>query len=347
MPRVFAYQNVISEVLKSSSGGAFIALCKAFEQCHGKGNVVFVGAALQDDMKVRHVAVQNANQCDVFQGAKYVESQCDDLFSRVLHELANKKWVLFSGTPCQIYRLRSFLLKNQMQMDQIIFIDLICHVTPGEEIWNDYKSWLEEKYGSKLIKYFFRYKPEGWKAYPAYVQFADGRQLINTAETSIYSKLHMMGYIILRKCFQCPFSNEKRWGDLTLGDYWGVETLISLSNDQIKRGVSLILSHTKKGEELLDLLCQEEQTEGFFVETYGREYLKYQHNLVHPTIKPDLYEEFWKDYEKKSFEDMIRKYLGYGWKYKAIFLMKKLVRRTPLIIWYRNYKNQKMKKKDI
>ena len=61
----------------------------------------------------------------------------------------------------------------------------------------------------------------------------------------------------------------------------------------------------------------------------------------------NLYEEFWKDYEKKSFEDMIRKYLGYGWKYKAIFLMKKLVRRTPLIIWYRNYKNQKMKKKDI
>ena len=50
--KVFAYRNIKSEIMKSSSGGAFIRICQEFEMLHGKGNVAFYGASMLEDMSV-------------------------------------------------------------------------------------------------------------------------------------------------------------------------------------------------------------------------------------------------------------------------------------------------------
>lgn len=340
MAEVYAYKNTEEIVQKSSSGGAFLAICNALEKEVGKGNVIYYGAAFRKDLMVQHISVVCAEECAIFQGAKYVESDYREVFPEVYKNLHDGKWVLFSGTPCQVAALKGYLSRRKIEMDRLVLLDLICHGTPKKEVWKDYRKWLEEKYNSSLIGYSFRYKPEGWKAYPAYAQFSNGKKIINTAETSVYSRLHMLGYSTTKKCFQCPFAEEKRQGDITLGDYWGIE---KLSLDiPMKSGVSLILVHSDLGRRLMNSLIQKSQKDKvtYCIQTVENDYLKYQHNLQRPTEKPEKYEEFWEKYECRSFSEMLQTYVGYGFKYRILFAIKKMVRKTPLIVWYRNHKDK-------
>ena len=44
-------------------------------------------------------------------------------------------------------------------------------------------------------------------------------------------------------CYSCKDAQEKRPGDITLGDSWGTE----LPENEWKKGISLILCQTEKG----------------------------------------------------------------------------------------------------
>lgn len=330
MAQVYAFQNTDEQVMRSSSGGAFIALCQAFELEHGAGNVAFYGAAFDEDFNVKHMGVFSAGECGIFQGSKYVKSECNIVFPDVKAQIENGKSVLFSGTPCQIFALNSFIKKNDLPQERLLTIDVICHGTPGKDYWTDYKKWLEHKFGGKLVKYSFRYKPEGWKAYPAYAEFDNGKKAINTAETSVFPAMYIARYSITEGCFSCPFSKEDRVSDITLGDYWGVEKVFR--DIPYKTGVSLVLAHTVKAMQLVEKLNQGRR---FFRKTEDKSYLDHQHNLNRPTEKPERYEKFREDYRKTGFEETLKKYLGYGFKYRFCYNIKKIVRKTPLIEWYR------------
>lgn len=334
---VYAYKNIEAEVMKSSSGGAFIKLCEAFEQVHEKGKVAFYGACLQKDMTVRHCAVYSAEECHCFQGSKYVKSQLNDCYEQVLGDLQRGLWVLFSGTPCQVYALKKITAKHCLDTEKLFVIDIVCHGIAKKQVWDDYKRWLESKVKSDLIEYSFRYKPEGWKAYPGFAKFNNGTLLVNTAETSIFSKLHLLGYSIESGCFKCPFANEKRISDITLGDYWGIEEITQ--EISYKTGVSLIICNSSIGENIISTIEKDSSKEyGWLLKTTGRGYINYQNNLQKPTEQPEGYQKFWNDYKTMEFEDVIRKYLGWGRKYRICYLIKKAIRKTALIELYRRSK---------
>lgn len=337
MREVYAYQNT-SDVLKvSSSGGAFIALCKAFFQLYSDGTVC--GAAFEQDMTVKHRAVQSYEECACFQGSKYVRSQCGAEQHAALCELMKTGHkVLFSGTPCQVYAMKKYAEKNGAPADQLITIDIICHGAPKPEVWSDYLRWLEDGKG-RIVQYSFRYKPEGWKAYPAYARMENGREMVNTARTSVYSRLHLKGYSMAKGCFSCPFSKQEREGDITLGDYWGIEA--ENLPITVKKGVSLILLNQEQAGTLMSQLQRMSEDDGGFLRRIENDdYLKYQHNLNRPTEQPADYDAFWKDYTGHSFSWILQKYLGYGQKYRALFMVRKLIRKTPAIDLYRKLKSR-------
>lgn len=332
---VYAFKNTDEEVMKSTSGGAFIGLCHAFERLHKNRKKYFYGARLTRNLEVQHTGVTFAEECRLFQGSKYVKSDCRDCYFKIARQLKSGCSVLFSGTPCQVAALKKYIAGERISDKHLFTVDLICHGTPKPRVWKDYKEWLEKKHHAKLKEYSFRYKPEGWNAYPAYACFDDGVVLKNTADLSVFSRLHMAGYITNQGCFSCPFSNLDRQGDITLGDFWGIEMM----NTAIpwKYGVSLMLIHTNKGIELLKNVSEEaEKTKGMFLEEVKNdEYIKYQHNLHSQTKKPELYEEFWTDYEQIDFAAIIKKYMNYSMKYQWKFYVKKVVRKTPFIYLYR------------
>lgn len=340
---VYAFKNTDDEVMKSTSGGAFIGLCNAFELLHKNRKKFIYGARLTKNLRVEHTGVTTAKESSIFQGSKYVRSDCKECYYTIARQLKNGCSVLFSGTPCQVAALKNYIGREGISADQLFTVDLICHGTPKPRVWNDYKEWLEKKVHAGLKEYSFRYKPEGWKAYPAYARFDNGMVLKNTAELSVFSRLHMTGYITAKGCFSCPFSNLDRPGDITLGDFWGIERM----NTAIpwEHGVSLVLVNTEKGMELLKNLSEAaEKNQGMFLEeVQNHDYMKYQHNLCRPTEKPEHYEEFWKDYEQAGFAAVIKKYMNYSMKYKLKFLIKKVVRKTPFIHLYRKKRYGKIR----
>lgn len=330
MNEVYAFQNVPKEVMQCSSGGAFIALCQVFEEKYA-GNSVFCGAAFDNNMNVIHCCVSSLEECRIFKGSKYVKSQCEIQKLGLEDYIKKGKHILFSGTPCQIYALNQYVKSHGLPREMFLTVDVICHGTPKKEFWNAYKMWLEKKNESKLVAYSFRYKPEGWKAYPAFAKFENGKTLINTAETSVYSKMHMARYSISKGCFSCPFSKEERTSDITLGDYWGVEYVFP--DLAYKNGVSLVIVHSDRGIELVEKLKLKQEL--FLEKTASKSYLQFQHNLNKPTECPNCYEEFWNDFSKMPFEELLKKYIGYGVKYRIEYSIKKIARKTPLIEWYR------------
>ena len=94
----------------------------------------------------------------------------------------------------------------------------------------------------------------------------------------------------------------QRISDITLGDFWGIETLDKAWDDN--KGISLILVNTNKGTELLELARGDLELRSFnAVPTIA------QVNLLAPTAKPQFREQFWNDYHKFGFKYIQQKYL--------------------------------------
>jgi len=72
---------------------------------------------------------------------------------KVKELLLKKKWVLFSGTPCQVAGLKSYLMK---EYDTLLTIEIICHGTPSPSIFDKYIKEIESKYKSKITNINFR-----------------------------------------------------------------------------------------------------------------------------------------------------------------------------------------------
>ena len=84
--------------MRSSSGGMFLALTKwTIEQ----GGVVF-GARFNDQWEVVHDYTETLEGIEPFMRSKYVQSRIGDTFKQAKQFLEQGRWVLYSGTPCQI-----------------------------------------------------------------------------------------------------------------------------------------------------------------------------------------------------------------------------------------------------
>ena len=117
--KVYACINRDEKVLKeSSSGGVFSLLADAIIE---KGGVVF-GAAFDENWNVRHMAAQTKEDCLKFRGSKYVQSEIGDSFFQAKAFLDQGRPVLFSGAPCQIAGLNSFLGKKYPNLTTCDFI---------------------------------------------------------------------------------------------------------------------------------------------------------------------------------------------------------------------------------
>lgn len=322
--KVYAFRNKLSVTNKSSSGGAFSAIVETvMEMCFKGTKVIVYGASFDDKNNVIHKAAYSLKECEQFRGSKYVKSSiAKEIYQNICKELSNGDTVIFSGTPCQVYALKSYLKRKNINSDRLLLIDLICHGTPNKEIWNDYLRWIENKYNSKVDKISFRDKSIKGKKYCMRIDLKNGKVLINRLNTSIYLRLFLEGMILSKGCLRCPFAKLEREGDITLGDFWGVEQVMNdFPNDN---GVSEILVNTPKGINIMDKIIEKSKigNGSKIEECISNDYILYQNNLKRPAVKPKNYDEFWEDYYSHGFDFVIKKYLNYGFIQKIKFYLR-------------------------
>lgn len=228
--------------LESSSGGIFSPIA---EKVISSGGVVF-GAVFNKNFEVEHFSVETKNEISKLRGSKYVQSRIGDTFKKVEELLKLEKQVLFSGTPCQIAGLISFL---GQPYEKLICIDFICHGVPSPDIWKKYFRYQEEAAGSKIKTVSFRSKDSGWKKFSMSILFENKTKYINTLDKDLYLRAFLQDLCLRPSCYYCNFKSLSRQSDITLADFWGVGNIFPEIDDD--KGVSLVLINSETGENFL------------------------------------------------------------------------------------------------
>ena len=230
---------------ESSSGGVFTELA---QYILANGGVVF-GAAFDEKFKVRHIWIEDEGQLHRLRGSKYVQSEIGDSFHAAKKFLEQGRMVYFSGTPCQIAGLHSFLGK---QYANLYTQDIICHGTPSPSIWERYIKFREAKAGSQVKRIVFRNKENGWRSYSIRFEFANNKIYDQSIMQDPYMQSFLTDLCLRPSCYDCAFKSKHRTADITLADFWGVQNYNPNLDDN--RGTSLVLALSEKGRQLISAI---------------------------------------------------------------------------------------------
>ncbi len=257
--KVCAYQNVTEtnkplktwvavskdkeKLKKSASGGVFYTLANAVIRENGCA----VGAAFDEDFELSHIIADDERTLEKLQGSKYTQSNTGFVFREIKKQLNNNKTVLFSGCPCQVAGLKAYLGKDYCNL---ITMDLICHGVPSNKAFKDYLKFFQNKKNIKVKKFSFRDKSAGWGINcSAWTDRAKKIRIFSTSSSYMYYFLHSLTY--RKNCYSCKYADSHRAGDITIGDFWGLEKehpeLLGKNKIDESKGVSVIIANTDKG----------------------------------------------------------------------------------------------------
>ena len=277
--------------MKSRSGGAFAGLANHILSL---GGVVY-GAVYGENYSVKHFRCVDKKDLPKIQGVKYIQSEMNDIFADVKSDLKSGKYVLFSGTTCQVAGLLAFLEKTDTS--KLYTADLICHGVPNNMIWQEFLHWNERKYKGKLTDAKFRDKCYGWKPHFESVTINGKKH-----KTKRFCLMFYENDILRPSCYECRYASLDRAGDFTLGDFWGIQKQHKEMRD--KTGCSLFMINTKKGEELFDKI-----SENFILKEADVVKASYPNpNLRFPTPRPKRREYFWELYKNYDFDKVMQIY---------------------------------------
>lgn len=300
----YAAKNRNFEIVEeSSSGGIFDVFAKWILLNNG---VVF-GCAWNEKVQAEHIEVLRSEDMAKLHGSKYVQSDTKNTYQLAEKYLKEGKKVLYSGTACQIAGLYSYLGK---EYSELYTIDIICHGTPSPKFFEAYLKWLERKQGAVVTSYNFREKKKkGWGL--TYLFSTPKKTYSNSAWTDPYYSAFLDCHTYRECCYQCHYACEKRVGDLTLGDYWGVEKEHPDFYDDM--GVSAIIVNTRKGKQLFEKNASKME----FISTDIEKVARQNHNLKFPSKRTDKREQL-KKYPMEQYEQV----------FDTLFKPKKNVKRT-------------------
>lgn len=268
----------------STSGGASYIMAKTIIE-HGG---YFCGAVYNDG-GAEHRICNNIDELHRFQGSKYVHSNVKEVYKEIEVLLKESKEVLFTGTPCQVAALRSFLRK---EYDTLYCIDIVCHGVPNKKVLGNRIKAIEKVYGKNVIDIRFRDKqPDQHNTYMKYT-FEDNTSISNSFSSDPYSRSFVLNYSLRDNCFNCRYSRAERCSDMTIADFWGYAPQ-KLKFHSYRKGTSLMIVNSEKGSRLFNEIkrfCTIDDSRDFGYAVKGN------HNLKAPQIRPDDYNLFWERY---------------------------------------------------
>lgn len=237
--------NNDNEIWKSSSsGGAFSAICDTY--CDD--NTVIFGATF-DGVFVKHGFVIGKKNIHVFRKSKYVQSDMGDCFSKVRKFLELNHRVLFSGTPCQVSGLKSYLGKNY---ENLFCVDFICYGVGSPKVFEDWLKYISKYYKSEIIRYTFRVKRMyigNLDTYISSYEFKNGRKV--KVSQDLYVSAFLKQLCHRKSCGEsCRYRHQYRLSDITIADFKNQSGIFPEIKE--RRNLSTIIFNTKKGSILFD-----------------------------------------------------------------------------------------------
>lgn len=310
-------------IKKSSSGGVFVEIAKKVLEENG-----FVcGSIIENDNNkfiCKHILTSNVLDLKRMQGSKYVQSDIKEVLPKIKEALDFGGKVLFSGTPCQIVALKKFLKKDY---SNLLTIDLVCHGTPNINIFNDYIKNIEHKKKCIVLDVVFRKASRNQNTSGFLTcKKSNGKIKIlpfNETESSYYYMFEK-GYMYNSACYSCIYASDKRPGDITIGDYWGVRE--DFSEIDFNHKYSCLIVNSDKGRDIVKSYCSNIN----LLPSSFEKIKKHNNQLNHHTIEPKDNFYIKKEYNSKGYS-IVEKTYKKKVNYKSL-MIKKIKRKIKEII---------------
>ena len=306
----------------STSGGFFTALA---ENIIDKKGIVY-GAKFDENFDVVHCGVEDKEELAVLRGSKYVKSELGNTFTEIKEMLEKNRIVLFSGTPCEIYGLKSFLQKDY---ENLLCVEVICHGVPSPLYYKKYRDTKIKQYGSEIKRMSFREKTYGYSSSTMTIEFKNGRKYSRGHESDEMIKAFMRGYCSRETCYNCSFKSFGTVGDFKIGDLWNIEGYLG---EEFREGATLVITCSLKAEEILKELKDKIQIKE--IDKGKSEY--YNGNggismILNSAYRPKERDTFLKDINNLKFDIVRKKYLKMTYKEYAKMKLKPILYKMKLL----------------
>ena len=200
-----------------------------------------------ESAEAEHAIASTVDELKAFCGSKYVQSNKNDVMAQVRAHLRAGRKVLFIGTPCEVSGLKQLL--TDKEQEQLFTIDLICHGVPDPQSLKLYLKDLSSQIGPV---HDLNFRAERWEPLIFQAQGSKG-SFKAVANNTHYFFAFMQNLHLRPSCYHCPYTSITRVGDLTLGDFWGVQHFIK-NFPYPEAGVSGAIVSNEKGAALINTL---------------------------------------------------------------------------------------------
>ena len=314
-----------NDLKECSSGGLFYEMAKyVFDQ---KG--VVCGCGIDDSLMPHHVIANSLEEAKQLRGSKYVQSSMGNIYTQIKEYLDKGVIILFTGVPCQVAGLKNFLSNDY---SNLYCVDIICHGVPSRKLYAAYLKWLSEKYGEISSVEFRSKKRHQWSLTLNVRTNNDGRiqEHLKIASLDPYYYNFLEGNTYRESCYTCPYSQNSRPGDITIGDFWGIENIHPELFDI--RGVSCALVNSEKGQNLWAGI----ESGLDATEVKLSDIINYYGNLRQPTKRKPIRDIVYQRLNEKGFEaipydlslksraiDSLKNFIPNGWRYRIKTMLKR------------------------
>lgn len=281
-----AWSNDENERKSSASGGVAPEMYKLSLNKQW----LIAGAGQNTDFSVTLFLTEQKEDILKFKNSKYVFSTAYSLYPEIKNALREGKHITVIGLPCQIAAIRNVFKDN----DNLFLVDLVCHGTTPYEYLIQHIHSLEQEYGQKARRMYFR-DPNTYTYTFTFTLY--NNEGIRFCERKIEDgDAYQVGYhkkITYREnCYHCQYAKFQRTGHLTIADYHGLGMCAPCSFTS--RNVSLILENSQEGEMFLTELRKKKSLT--LNERPLDEPVKGEIQLRHPSTKTSSRRKFEKNY---------------------------------------------------
>lgn len=249
-----AWSNDPNERLTSASGGIATEFYKYMvERVKGAA----AGVYLDDDFYAKYKVVNRVEGLKQFKNSKYVFSYMNDTYQSILEVLKQNKEVLFIGLPCQNAALINFLKIYNVNKNNLLTVDLICHGVASDKYLQNHIRNIETKTKKKAYELLFRDPEFLTENYVFSLSSNTGEKFYKKRvyQDDVYSLAYHKALSYRENCYQCNYACAARCSDITIGDFSGLGKIEECPFDN--RNVSCLLVNTEKGRKYVETLLKD------------------------------------------------------------------------------------------